>query len=284
MKYYGLGKGLASLLSETTLPSNGENEQIKIIEIDDLESNPNCLRKNFEYDKIKELSDSILSKGLLQPLIVTKKNNKYKIISGERRWRACKLAKLTNIPVIINNINDKETFEISLIDNIQRDNLSIIEIAETLAKLVQEFNYTIEELAHKLSKTYSYVRNILNINKLSSNIKNMINNDTLSIDHIKYFIDHEEAELIANSIIKNQLNLYQTEELVKNWPKDKYSKLEFAIDILPNDQSDDFKIIANNLSEQLNVKVTIENYNDGGKLILHYNDLNQLDLLLSKIN
>lgn len=286
MKNKGLGRGLSSLLGEEVVPS-AKDEIIQIINIDKIKPNENQPRKNFEYDKIKELADSIANNGLLQPIII---NQDYKIIAGERRWRACKLAKIIDIPVIIKNLDDKESMEISLIENIQRAELSVIEEAEGFKHLVENFNYTTEMLAEKLSKSRSHIANLLRLNKLPQSIKDKVNEGVLSMGHARCLVNHEHAEVIAEHIVEHGLNVRQTEEIVRKWSKDEYVKSpddDYRVGkrfLKEGDKSNDLQLLAKTLSERFNIKVTIENYSIGGRLIFHYNNLEELDTILLKLS
>lgn len=290
MKNKGLGKGLSALLGEEVFTVE-KDELVKIIDIDKIEARNNQPRKKFEYDKIKELADSISNNGLLQPIIVNSTiDGKYKIIAGERRWRACKIAKLSDIPAIVKDIGDKEIIEIALIENIQREELSVIEESEGFERLIKEFGYTQEKLAEKLSKSRSHVANLLRLNQLPQSIKDKINEGLLTMGHARCLINHQQAEVIANHIIENDLSVRQTEDIVKNWSKNEYTKIpehdrhvgqRF---LKENSQENDLQLLAKSLSERFNIKVTIEDYTIGGKLIFHYSNLEELDSILSRLN
>lgn len=290
MKNKGLGKGLSALLGEEVLTIE-KDELVKIIDIDKIEARNNQPRKKFEYDKIKELADSISNNGLLQPIIVSSiSEGRYKIIAGERRWRACKIAKVTDIPAIIKDLNDKEIIEIALIENIQREELSVIEESEGFERLIKEFGYTQEQLAEKLSKSRSHVANLLRLNQLPQSIKDKINEGLLTMGHARCLINHQQAEVIANHIIENDLSVRQTEDIVRNWSKNEYTKIpehdrhvgkRF---LKENSKENDLQLLAKSLSEKFNIKVTIEDYPIGGKLIFHYSNLEELDSILSRLN
>ncbi|MDD9335130.1 MAG: ParB/RepB/Spo0J family partition protein [Rickettsiaceae bacterium] len=290
MKNKGLGKGLSALLGEEVFTVE-KDELVKIIDIDKIEARNNQPRKKFEYDKIKELADSISNNGLLQPIIVNSiSDGKYKIIAGERRWRACKIAKLSDIPAIVKDIGDKEIIEIALIENIQREELSVIEESEGFERLIKEFGYTQEKLAEKLSKSRSHVANLLRLNQLPQSIKDKINEGLLTMGHARCLINHQQAEVIANHIIENDLSVRQTEDIVKNWSKNEYTKIpehdrhvgkRF---LKENSKENDLQLLAKSLSERFNIKVTIEDYPIGGKLIFHYSNLEELDSILSRLN
>ncbi|MDN3030633.1 MAG: ParB/RepB/Spo0J family partition protein [Candidatus Tisiphia sp.] len=290
MKNKNLGKGLSALLGEEVFTVE-KDELVKIIDIDKIEARNNQPRKKFEYDKIKELADSISNNGLLQPIIVSSvSDGKYKIIAGERRWRACKVAKLTDIPAIIKDIGDKEIIEIALIENIQREELSVIEESEGFERLIKEFGYTQEQLAEKVSKSRSHIANLLRLNQLPQSIKDKINEGLLTMGHARCLINHQQAEVIANHIIENDLSVRQTEDIVRNWSKNEYTKTpehDKRIGrgfLKESSKENDLQLLAKSLSERFNIKVTIEDYPIGGKLIFHYSNLGELDSILSRLN
>lgn len=286
-KSKGLGRGLSSLLGEEVISIKNENQEIvQIINIDQIKPNENQPRKIFEYDKIKELADSILNNGLLQPIII---DNNFQIIAGERRWRACKLAKISEISVIIKNLNAKDSMEIALIENIQRSDLTVMEEARGFKYLVENFNYTTEKLAERLGKSRSHISNLLRLNNLPQSIQNKIDENILSMGHARCLINHKEAEIIANHIIDNDLNVRQTEELVRHWFKKEYTKSSNNVKVgkqLTKERTidNDLESLVKILSEKFGIKVTIENYSLGGKLIFHYQDLEELDKILLKLN
>ncbi|KAJ6645039.1 putative chromosome-partitioning protein ParB [Pseudolycoriella hygida] len=285
-----IGKGLSALLGEDVFTLE-KDELVKIVNIDKIEAREEQPRKKFEYDKIKELADSIINNGLLQPIIVSPiDGDKYKIIAGERRWRACQIAKIHDIPVIIRELEEKEIIEISLIENIQREGLSVIEESEGFMRLIKEFGYTQEQLAEKLSKSRSHIANLLRLNQLPDSIKDKVNEGLLTMGHARCLVNHAQAELIATHIIENELNVRQTEEIVKNWSKNEYTKSperdkRVGKNFLKEGNKDnDLQLLAKSLSEKFNIKITIEDYPIGGKLIFHYGNLEELDSILSKLN
>ena len=290
MKHKVLGRGLSALLGEGSASSSGE-EIVKMIDIEQIEPGSNQPRKIFEYDKIKELADSISINGLLQPILVTPGDGeKYKIIAGERRWRACKIAKVTHIPIIVKDLSYKETIELALIENIQREELTAIEESEGYEKLIKEFGYTQEQLAEKLSKSRSHIANLLRLSQLPRSIKDKINEGKLTMGHARCLINHAQAELIASHIMEQDLNVRQTEELVRNWSKHEYTKAPEQNKrvgkkfIQENSKGNDLQLLVKSLSEKFGIKITIEDYSIGGRLIFHYGSLEELDGILSRLN
>ncbi len=282
MRNRALGRGLSSLLNEVIpieIVASSNNIDLDLIEVN--EDQP---RKYFDEEKIKELADSIISHGLVQPIIVNKvSSGKYKIVAGERRFRACKIAGLRQVPVIIKDLTEKEILEIALIENIQRQELSAIEEAEGFQKLINEYGYSQGELAVVVGKSRSHVANLLRLNQLPESIKFMINNGQLSMGHARCLIGLENAEEIAAKIIANDLNVRQVEELVSNRKrKDKTNNS----DTRGRDKvaDDDLVMLGQSLSEKFGVKVVVENSWNGGRISFHYSNLEELDFILTRIN
>ena len=283
MRNRALGRGLSSLLNEEIIPieiaASSNN-----IDLDLIEANQDQPRKYFDEEKIKELADSIISHGLVQPIIVNKSSTgKYKIIAGERRFRACKIAGLRQIPVIIKDLTEKEILEIALIENIQRQELSAIEEAEGFQKLINEYGYSQGELAVVVGKSRSHFANLLRLNQLPESIKFMINNGQLSMGHARCLIGLENAEEIAAKILANDLNVRQVEELVSN--RKRKDKTDNSY-IKGKDKvvDDDLVMLGQSLSEKFGVKVVVENSWNGGRISFHYSNLEELDFILTRLN
>ena len=283
MRNRALGRGLSSLLNEEIIPieiaASSNN-----IDLDLIEANQDQPRKYFDEEKIKELADSIISHGLVQPIIVNKSSTgKYKIIAGERRFRACKIAGLRQIPVIIKDLTEKEILEIALIENIQRQELSAIEEAEGFQKLINEYGYSQGELAVVVGKSRSHVANLLRLNQLPESIKFMINNGQLSMGHARCLIGLENAEEIAAKILANDLNVRQVEELVSN--RKRKNKTDNS-ETISKDKviDDDLVMLGQSLSEKFGVKVVVENSWNGGRISIHYSNLEELDSILTRFN
>ena len=282
MKNRALGRGLSSLLKEEIVPieSSATNN---VLNIDQIEFGKYQPRKHFNEEKLRELANSIVNNGLVQPIIVNfNEGGKYQIIAGERRYRACKMIGLNEIPVIIKNLSDKEVLEIALIENIQREELTAIEEAEGYNRLMQEFGYTQADLADSVGKSRSHVANILRLNNLPDSIKFMISQGTLSMGHARCLIGLDNAEELANKIIANDLNVRQTEELTRK--KDISGKAKKERSDKEVKQDDDLIILGQSLSEKYGVKVVVENSWNGGKISFYYSNLEELDSILTQIN
>ena len=237
VKRSGLGKGLDSLIPDNKsskmvkktveAPKTPENVSGQIMmKINEVEPNREQPRKNFEEDALLELADSIKQFGVLQPLIVQKKKDYYEIIAGERRWRAAKLAGVKEIPVIIKEYTDQEIVEISLIENIQRENLNPIEEAMAFKKLLTEFHLKQDEVAERVSKSRTAVTNSMRLLKLSDKVQQMIVDDMISTGHARALlaIDPEQQYILANKIFDEKLSVRETEKLVKDIKNPKKEK------------------------------------------------------------
>ena len=224
----GLGRGLDLLIPKDegmpkkSIEKNKENKepkenQVLTLSIHDVEPNRNQPRKQFDEDAIEELADSIKQYGVIQPLIVQKKDKYYEIIAGERRWRACKKAGLKEVPVIIKNYDEKETLKIPLIENLQREDLNFIEEAEAYYNLINEHNFTQDELAKRIGKKQSTIANKMRLLKLSSKVRLICLENSLTERHARALLSLPTEELqlkIIKKAIKNSLNVKKTEELI----------------------------------------------------------------------
>jgi ParB family chromosome partitioning protein len=282
MKNKALGRGLSSLLKEEIVPIE-ITQSSNNIDISLVEANKNQPRKHFDEEKIKELTDSIISHGVVQPIIVNKlANGKYQIIAGERRFRACKLAGLQTIPVVVKELSQKDILEIALIENIQRQELTSIEEAEGFQQLVQDYGYSHSELSVAVGKSRSHVANLLRLNNLPDSIKMMINNGQLSMGHARCLIGLENAEALAAKIVANDLNVRQAEELAGS--KRKIKRVNNDSPKKEEPVNEDLIMLGQSLSEKFGVKVIVENSWNGGKISFHYSNIEELDSILTKFN
>ena len=229
----GLGKGLDSLipnaLGETKTKKEAvakakseatteEKEPQTLVKITKVEPNREQPRKNFDEDALQELADSIKQFGLLQPILVQDRKDYYEIIAGERRWRAAKLAGLKEVPIIVKEFTEQEIVEISLIENIQRENLNPIEEAMAYKRLLKEFNLKQDEVAERVSKSRTAVTNSMRLLKLNDRVQQMIIDDMISTGHARALLaieDEEQQYMLANKIFDEKLSVRETEKLVK---------------------------------------------------------------------
>ena len=300
MAVRGLGKGLDALIpnsfenesvsKKAKVKSDNENKGEKkegevMVNITKVEPNREQPRKNFDEDALEELAESIKQFGLLQPILVQDRKTYYEIIAGERRWRAAKKAGLKEVPVIIKNLTEQEIVEISLIENIQREDLNPIEEALAYKKLLTEFNLKQDEVADRVSKSRTAVTNSMRLLKLCDEVQQMIINDMISTGHARALIgieDPEEQYAIAQRIFDEKLSVRDVEKLVKNLGKPKLKKA--------NDKDKSLEIIyqdiEENLKQKLSTKVAITSKGNGaGKIEIEFyshEDLEKLIDLLSK--
>ena len=286
----GLGRGLSALMGEKLEIDETNNNGLNYVLIENITANPNQPRTIFKRGELEELESSIKQNGILQPILIKPiGDNKYQIIAGERRWRASKKLGLSDIPAIIKDISEEETLELALIENIQRENLNPIEEAESYKKLTEKHNYTQEKIAKMVSKSRSHITNILRILSLRDAIKSHLKEGRLSLGHAKLLIHHPESEEIASIIVDKRLNVRQTEELIKKRrnpqvtsktspPKRKGHKLN------NKDKHEDILDIEESLSSSLKMPVEIEHSSKGGKVSIHFTDLEQLDHIIQKLS
>ena len=222
----GLGKGLDSLIADKVGTSNettdAKNEVM--VNINKVEPNKEQPRKNFDEDALLELSESIKQFGVLQPLLVVDRKDYYEIIAGERRWRAAKMAGLKKVPVIIKDLTEQEIVEISLIENIQRENLNPIEEAIAYKRLLNEFNLKQDEVAERVSKSRTAVTNSMRLLKLCDKVQQMVIDDMISTGHARALLgitDEEKQYTLAQKIFDEKISVRDTEKLVKKMQKQK---------------------------------------------------------------
>ena len=294
VKRGGLGKGLDSLIPDTGKTAEKE-KKVKVVEkgvekvvekpieiklkINQVEPNREQPRKVFDEESLQELAESIKQFGVLQPLIVQQRKDYYEIIAGERRWRAAKLAGLKEVPVVIREMTDQEIVEISLIENIQRENLNPIEEAAAYKRLLTEFHLKQEEVAERVSKSRTAVTNSMRLLKLDERVQQMVIEGMLSTGHARALLAIEDGELqfqMATKIYNEKLSVRDVEKLVKNIGKEKPAKKE------ENEQQ---KAIFQDLEEKmkaaLGTKVSINRKNDQkGKIEIEYYSMDELERLM----
>lgn len=233
VKKGGLGKGLDSLIADKvgTGEKTEENKNEVMVSINKVEPNKEQPRKTFDEDALLELSESIKQFGVLQPLLVTDKKDYYEIIAGERRWRAAKMAGLKKVPVIVKDLTDQEIVEISLIENIQRENLNPIEEAIAFKRLLNEFNLKQDEVAERVSKSRTAVTNSMRLLKLCDKVQQMVINDMISTGHARALLgitDEEKQYNLAQRIFDEKISVRETEKLVKKLQKQKSEPVKEA--------------------------------------------------------
>ncbi len=272
----GLGKGLGSLFSEedvkqvTAEVSETKEGDISTIRMSLIEPNKNQPRRHFDEEKITALAESIKEHGLVQPIIITpSKNGMYKIVAGERRWRAAKKLKLKEIPAVVRTYDDEQIAEIALIENLQRENLNPIEEALGYSLLMEEFDLTQEVVSQRVGKSRSAVANSLRLLSLEKEIQELLINGNLTSGHARAILSLEDTELrkaLSKRIVEDNLNVRQAEALAKQLQKKaplKKEKVKTAYDI-------ELERIQTNLSTAMGTKVKINHTPKKGKIEIEY--------------
>lgn len=283
-----LGRGLSALF-ENELEENKLNEDVNSgesvqeISTDKLISGKFQPRKSFNSESIKELSDSIIEQGLMQPIIVRKADkNLFEIIAGERRWRAAQLAKLKTMPAIVRDINDRSASIIALIENMQREDLTALEEAEGIQKMINEFGMTHEAAADAVGKSRSTVTNLLRLLLLSDFVKEKLNAKEIDMGHARALLSlaPDQQNMICQKIIQENLSVRKVEDLINDNLSGKKTKK-----ILDQKESNkDLKNLEKELSEKLGYTVTIDNkVNNSGQIKIKYRNLDELDILIKSL-
>ena len=268
----GLGRGLDALLGDVSV--HDEKHHLQALPIEYMQRGKYQPRKDINPEKLQELADSIKAQGIIQPIVVRQVAfQKYEIIAGERRWRAAQLAGLSEVPVVIKEIDDRAAMAIALIENIQREDLNPLEEAESLKRLLDEFNLTHQLVAEAIGKSRTTVTNLLRLNELHPEVKKLLLSNQLEMGHARALLSVEGIKQVAlaTKVVKEGLSVRATERLVKE------TNLE------PKDRK--IKIIDNNtlhlqddLTAKLGAKVVIDHKENGsGKLVICYSSLDELD-------
>ena len=271
-KNKGLGKGLSALFGDQKNPLNKEknDSNIQKVLIGDLAQNKYQPRTIFDEEKLKELSESIKKNGMIQPIAVRKNNSSsepYEIVAGERRWLAAQKAGLHDVPITILDLNDSETLEIAIVENIQREDLNVVEEAKGYKRLNEEFGYDQDKIAKMMSKSRSHISNTLRLLNLPKDIIAMLEQGELTAGQARPLIGMPNASSIAEEIVAKKLSARSIENIKKNKLK------SFTID--PN-----IFDVQRDIERSIGLKVTIQNKkNNSGKLTIEYKNMDQLDLV-----
>ena len=275
----GLGKGLDSLIPEIrdNIGSEYDDKSILHLKTSEIEPNREQPRKNFNEEALGELADSIREFGIIQPLLVQKKDNYFEIIAGERRWRAAKLAGLKELPVIIKDYTEQEVIEISLIENIQRENLNPIEEAIAYKRLIDEFKLKQEEIAERVSKSRAFVANSMRLLKLTNQVQKMVILEEISSGHARALLaieDPEEQINLAKKISEENLSVRETEKIIKELltPKAEIPHIK------AKNKDFIYKDIERNIETIIGTKVNLNHKAKGkGKIEIEYYSEEELD-------
>ena len=289
----GLGRGLSSFLDVDGFDDiverkkdedrdKGLSNNSSYLPIEHLAPNLNQPRKDFSTDELNSLASSIEETGIIQPILVRKKNDIYEIVAGERRWRAAQIAKIHEVPVIIKELTDEEVVKISIIENIQRVDLNPIEEANSYKQLIQDFGYTQEKVSASLGKSRSYIANSLRLLSLPESIIIFLNEGKLTSGHARALVGVKNSEFLARKIIKESLSVRDIENIVKKG----LSQSDNTIKKITSFKKDvDTLNLEQDLKLALGLKTSIDHNENsgGGRIVIKYKDLEQLDIFCSKI-
>ena len=271
----GLGRGLSSLIGDSD--TKVTNNKISISSITPNKFQP---RKNFQREDLLELSNSIKERGIIQPLIVRKsedEKNKYELIAGERRLQASQMAGLHEVPVFIIEADDLKSLEFAIVENVQRKDLNPIEEAEGYKRLIDEFKYDQDKVAKFIGKSQSHISNSIRLLSLPKKVINYISNGNLTQGHAKILVGFDDADVLAEKIIKKKLSVRQAENLVRILKLNKNFKKNLT-------KNPDITSLENLLEEKIGLKTYVRNKkNNSGQLIFEYKDLDQLNKLVEII-
>ena len=281
-KKFGLGKGLGALIPDE-VETKEKSSSTKLIPLNSIVNNSDQPRKFFDSDNIAELAESIKNHGIIQPLILKKDGNKYVIIAGERRWRAAKMLSLKEVPAIIMELSDKEILEISLIENIQRQDLNPIEEALAYRKLIDDFNLTQQELSKRIGKSRVAITNTMRLINLDERVQQYLIESVISEGHGRALLSVEDKDLqydLAQKIIDEKLSVRELERLIKLLFKEKDNdNKKKSKEINPY-----VKDVQNRLQDYFGTKVNINSKNKKGKIEIEYYSEDDLNRILELIN
>lgn len=272
-----LGKGLEALIPKAESTDKG----LSLLEVDIERILPGVAQPRIGFDEnaLKELAQSIKEKGIIQPIVLSRVGDgTFRIIAGERRWRAAKIAGLDKIPAIIKDVSPSEAVEIALIENIQREDLDPVETANAFDRLIKEFNLTQEELSQRVGKDRATIANYLRILRLPEEIQNHLREGSLTVGHAKAILSIEDIQKqkeLSQIVIKKSLSVRQTEELVRRLAKPQIKKQEKKIPEIED--------LEDRLTSELGAKVKINHKGKRGKLEIFYNSLDELDGIIERL-
>ena len=280
-KNSGLGKGLDAIFEDNFAESSKSSTMLRI---SDIEPRSNQPRKVFDEAALSELADSIATHGLIQPVVVRQDNGGfYSIVAGERRWRASKLAGLTEIPVVILDIDDNKAAELALVENIQREDLNPIEEAMAFQALAKEYALTQEEISKRIGRSRSAIANSLRLLDLPAEVKDMVANDDISAGHARTLLglrDKGRIEEAAELIISKELTVRETEKLVKRLNNDKSAEETTSPDKVEVDYK---KELERRMTARMGRRITIKDKGKAKKLEIEYTDNEDLEILINRI-
>ena len=290
----GLGRGLGALLPDFDEIVEENKEGIVELDLDKVYPNPDQPRKIFDEDKLMDLAESIKEHGVLQPILVAPRGDKYMIIAGERRYRATQRAGLDKIPALVREMEAEQVMELALIENVQRDDLTPIEEARAYDLLMQKFGYTQEKLAKRMGKSRSAIANIVRLLALPEDVQQMVQDGKLTLGHVRPLLSVNNApewqSAFAQEIYQSKLSVREVEQMVKKALEDGYVTFDKETTLFQNRPKykklpKEFRILQDQLAERLSTKVNIKKNKDGtGKLVIEYYNEEDLKRVFDALN
>jgi ParB family chromosome partitioning protein len=289
----GLGRGLSSLLGDSTreAPVSGTERQasgIRLLPVTAMAPHPGQPRRHFDEAALDDLAASIALRGLIQPIVVRPHGKEYQIVAGERRWRAAQRARLHEVPVLVRELNDAETMEIALVENIQRQDLNAIEEADAYRKLIDEFGHTQDALAKLVHKSRSHIANLLRLLDLPAPVQQLVVTQQLSMGHARAIIGAPDPEALADRVIAKGLSVRETERLARDAKPQPLGGTQprgsrgGGGDAAGSDA--DILALEQQLGDALGLNVRIAHGDKGGTLTISYSTLDQLDMVCQRLS
>jgi ParB family chromosome partitioning protein len=281
-KKRGLGRGLDALLTDVVHDEKDLDDSLQHFPLDIIQPGKYQPRVDMSQESLDELTDSIKAQGLVQPIVVRPvSDDRYEIIAGERRWRACKQAGLTEIPAVVRDVSDRNAIAMALIENIQRENLNPMEEANALHRLREEFSLTHQEAAEAVGRSRASVSNLLRLRNLNDDVKRLVENCDLEMGHARALLalEGEQQSTIAKNIVEKGYSVRETEQLIRRLTKPESDNV-----VKPNKVSGEIQIIESLVKTKLGDGFNVKHTKSGkGKLIIDYNDVDELKHLIKRI-
>ena len=288
-KRRGLGRGLSALMADVaetqTVASEGAAEQY--VPIEKISPNPEQPRKRFDPQDLDDLASSIREKGVIQPLIVRRRDDgTFEIVAGERRWRASQMAQLHELPIIVREFTDVEVLEVAIIENIQRADLNSIEEAAGYRQLMDRFGHTQEKMAEALGKSRSHIANLLRLLNLPENVLEMVRQGDLTAGHARTLVPSKNPEKLAKQIIAGGLSVRAAEALIKKEQQAENEGPNKRAARSSSEKDADTRALEGDLSANLGLKVTLNHKpgQEAGQMVLHYTTMDELDELCQRLS
>lgn len=278
----GLGRGLSSLLGEVAREeplTGGGRGGLQTLPVASIEPHPGQPRRHFDEAALDELADSIRTRGLIQPIVVRPHGHRYQIVAGERRWRAAQRAQVHEVPVLIRELDDAETLEVAIVENVQRQDLNAVEEAESYRRLIDDYGHTQDALGKLVGKSRSHVANLLRLLDLPDNVRRMVADGSLTMGHARALVSAPDPELLAAEIVRRSLSVREAEKLAGD------AKPRRKVRPGPAAGADaDIAALERQLGDMLGLAVRITHRADGGAVSLGYSTLDQLDMICQRLS